>query len=151
MAPRKLIKEIKMTTTYQAQEQILRDLVLVVNQLVRRQERQGVRLPDEIGAAMTRLVDGLLTEQERSAKRLEELQMKRSKLVVRRGELAGLRRQQDWLLANAEDQPPTLIRQTKETAKRTAAEHATCLKQLAGVEAEIAATATKAAPREFLR
>jgi hypothetical protein len=143
-----------MTTTYQAQEQILRDLVLVVNQLVRRQEQQGVRLPDEIGEAMKRLQASLLSASELSARRLEELKMQRSRLVARRGGLEELRRDQEWLLKNPKDQPPKLLLLTKENAARSAAAHAACLKELAGVEAEIAASTTASKTvrvKEFLR
>jgi hypothetical protein len=133
-------------------EQQIRDVVLVLNQIVVRQQRQGVQLSDEIGAAMTRLLDSLLTENERSSRRLEELTMRRSKLVVRRGELDGLKREQAFLLANPKGQSRQLLLLTRENAPKTAAAHAACVKELASVEAAIASTTAKTVRvKEFLR
>ena len=128
------------TTTDEVQEQI-RDVILVLNQIVKRQLQQGVRLPEDIAVSWKRLADSLLSEAEHSATRLQDLKMQRGRLIVRRGELDVLRREQDWLLANPKGQNPGLLLRTKENATRTAADHDACLKQLARVESEIAAAA----------
>ena len=57
-----------------AQEQI-RDIILVLNQIVKRQSQQGIRLPDDIGESMKRLGASLFRQADLSARRLEDLKL----------------------------------------------------------------------------
>ena len=127
-----------MTTNEKVQEQI-RDIILVVLQVVKRQHQQGIWLPDDIDESMKRLADSLLSEAEHSARRLEDLKTQRGRLIARRGELDVLKREQAWLLAHPKGQNASLLHRTRENATRTAADHEACLRQLANIEAEIAA------------
>ncbi|MBV9457328.1 MAG: hypothetical protein JO141_07440 [Bradyrhizobium sp.] len=87
---------------------------------------------------MKRLADELLSEADHAAKKLENLKLQPSQLIVCRGELTELKQGQEWLLANPKGQNRALLLRTKQDATRTAADHDACLKQLARVESEIA-------------
>jgi hypothetical protein len=129
------------TTTIEAQ---VRDIILVLHAIVQPQRQ---RLSDGrigqisfsvktealagIGEAMKRLGDSLLTEADRSAKRLEDLKMQRGRLITQRGELAVLLRGQQFLLADKSktgqpNQRPDLLLRTKQQMTRTA-DHEKCL------------------------
>jgi hypothetical protein len=122
----------------------VQDIILVLNQLVKRQYQQGVRLPDGIDESMKRLADSLLSEAEHSARRLEDLKSQRGRLISKRGELDLLRRQQQWLLENPKGQPADLLARTKQNSVRTVAEYDSCIRRLDAIEAEIAAFAKAA-------
>jgi hypothetical protein len=119
------------------QEQI-RDIILVLNQIVKRQHQQGVRLPDDVGEALRRLVDSLLTEADHSAIRLQKLKAQRGLLITQRAGIETRKNEQNWLLANPKGQPPALLARTKQQSARTESELDSCVKQLAAVEAKIA-------------
>jgi hypothetical protein len=115
-----------------------KDIVAVLNWFVARERQRGTHFPDHIGDALKRLTDDLLTEAQRSAKRVEELKAERSRLISRRGQLTVLMTDQhDLLTRNAKGQASALLRRTKEEAPRTKAAHADCVQRLGEVEAEI--------------
>jgi hypothetical protein len=116
----------------------IRDCILVLDQIVKRQNQQGIRLPDAAGEAMKRLTDSLLTEADHSALRLAKLKGQRGLLITQRAGIETRKNEQNWLLANPKGQPAALLARTREQSVRTASEYDACVKQLAAVEAKIA-------------
>jgi hypothetical protein len=132
--------DLKGTAMNEIDQTQARDIFHLLSFIV---ENTKIGLSDGAKAALGRLKESVKTEAERDTHRLEALKDRRSYLIPQRGRLAEYKRSHDFTAQNPGPMANARMRaEAKARAIQTAAQYDACCKELADVEAAIAA-ATK--------
>jgi len=121
----------------------IRDLLHVLTYVI---EKTQIETTDSVRSAINRLRQATKTEQESSAQLLIDLKARRSALIPQRFRLADQKRHLDFVVAQPQAHAtPTQRAEAKRRADHANAEYDAVCKELASVEAAIAAVENKEA------